>query len=123
MGGQRSERRKWIHCFENVTSIIFLAAVSEYDQVLYESENDVRRNAAPILGRGSQTSSLPLQNRLTESLALFTTILSYSWFQESSIILFLNKTDLLEEKIAHSHLATYFPAYSGKSHGHPPVRP
>lgn len=42
VGGQRSERRKWIHCFENVTSIIFLAAVSEYDQVLYESENDVR---------------------------------------------------------------------------------
>ncbi len=41
VGGQRSERRKWIHCFENVTSIIFLAALSEYDQVLYESENDV----------------------------------------------------------------------------------
>lgn len=42
VGGQRSERRKWIHCFDNVTSIIFLAAVSEYDQVLYESKNDVR---------------------------------------------------------------------------------
>jgi len=42
VGGQRSERKKWIHCFENVTSIIFLAALSEYDQVLYESENDVR---------------------------------------------------------------------------------
>lgn len=41
VGGQRSERRKWIHCFENVTSIIFLAALSEYDQVLYESEKDV----------------------------------------------------------------------------------
>lgn len=44
VGGQRSERKKWIHCFENVTSIIFLAALSEYDQVLYESENDVRSN-------------------------------------------------------------------------------
>lgn len=42
VGGQRSERKKWIHCFENVTSIIFLAALNEYDQVLYESENDVR---------------------------------------------------------------------------------
>ncbi|XP_029371628.1 guanine nucleotide-binding protein subunit alpha-14-like [Echeneis naucrates] len=92
VGGQRSERKKWIHCFENVTSIIFLAALSEYDQVLYESEND---------------------NRLKESLALFKTILSYSWFQESSIILFLNKTDLLEDKILYSHLATYFPAYNG----------
>ncbi|XP_056287931.1 guanine nucleotide-binding protein subunit alpha-14-like [Pseudoliparis swirei] len=92
VGGQRSERRKWIHCFENVTSIIFLAALSEYDQVLYESESD---------------------NRLRESLALFKTILSYSWFQESSTILFLNKTDLLQEKISRSHLATYFPAFTG----------
>uniref|UniRef100_A0A3Q1FDH8 Guanine nucleotide-binding protein subunit alpha n=1 Tax=Acanthochromis polyacanthus TaxID=80966 RepID=A0A3Q1FDH8_9TELE len=95
VGGQRSERKKWIHCFENVTSIIFLAALSEYDQVLYESEND---------------------NRLNESLALFKTILSYPWFQESSTILFLNKTDLLEEKITQSHLATYFPAYNGPQH-------
>ncbi|XP_031716063.1 guanine nucleotide-binding protein subunit alpha-11-like [Anarrhichthys ocellatus] len=92
VGGQRSERKKWIHCFENVTSIIFLAALSEYDQVLYESEND---------------------NRLRESLALFKTILSYPWFQDSSIILFLNKRDLLEEKIKRSHLATYFPAFTG----------
>lgn len=50
LGGQRSERRKWIHCFDNVTSIIFLAAVSEYDQVLYESENDVRTTAGPCFG-------------------------------------------------------------------------
>lgn len=41
VGGQRSERRKWIHCFENVTSIIFLVALSEYDQILFESENEV----------------------------------------------------------------------------------
>ena len=43
VGGQRSERRKWIHCFENVTSIMFLAALSEYDQVLAESDNEVSR--------------------------------------------------------------------------------
>jgi hypothetical protein len=42
VGGQRSERRKWIHCFENVTSIMFLAALSEYDQVLVESDNEVK---------------------------------------------------------------------------------
>ncbi|XP_035207371.1 guanine nucleotide-binding protein subunit alpha-11-like [Stegodyphus dumicola] len=40
VGGQRSERRKWIHCFENVTSIIFLVALSEYDQILFESDNE-----------------------------------------------------------------------------------
>ena len=42
VGGQRSERRKWIHCFENVTSIMFLVALSEYDQVLVESDNEVQ---------------------------------------------------------------------------------
>ena len=44
VGGQRSERRKWIHCFENVTSIMFLVALSEYDQVLVESDNEVGQN-------------------------------------------------------------------------------
>ncbi|CAI5667237.1 guanine nucleotide-binding protein G(q) subunit alpha [Oreochromis niloticus] len=92
VGGQRSERRKWIHCFENVTSIMFLVALSEYDQVLAESSNE---------------------NRMEESMALFKTIISYKWFEESSIILFLNKIDLLEEKIMYSHLVDYFPEYDG----------
>ena len=39
VGGQRSERKKWIHCFESVTSIIFCTALSEYDQVLLEEKN------------------------------------------------------------------------------------
>lgn len=46
VGGQRSERRKWIHCFENVTSIIFLVALSEYDQILFESDNEVSNRIA-----------------------------------------------------------------------------
>ena len=41
VGGQRSERKKWIHCFENVTSIIFCVALSEYDQVLLEENSQV----------------------------------------------------------------------------------
>lgn len=49
VGGQRSERRKWIHCFENVTSIIFLVALSEYDQILFESENEVSCYLGKIL--------------------------------------------------------------------------
>ncbi|XP_066460242.1 guanine nucleotide-binding protein subunit alpha-14 [Eleutherodactylus coqui] len=92
VGGQRSERRKWIHCFEKVTSIIFLVALSEYDQVLAECDNE---------------------NRMEESKALFRTIISYPWFQYSSVILFLNKTDLLEEKILFSHLIDYFPEFPG----------
>jgi len=42
VGGQRSERKKWIHCFENVMSIIFCVALSEYDQVLLEESSQVR---------------------------------------------------------------------------------
>ncbi|XP_048783743.1 guanine nucleotide-binding protein subunit alpha-11 isoform X2 [Lagopus muta] len=94
VGGQRSERRKWIHCFENVTSIMFLVALSEYDQVLVESDNE---------------------NRMEESKALFRTIITYPWFQNSSVILFLNKKDLLEDKILYSHLVDYFPEFDGKT--------
>ena len=48
VGGQRSERKKWIHCFENVTSIIFCVALSEYDQVLLEEANQVRHEPQSI---------------------------------------------------------------------------
>lgn len=61
------------------------------------------------------TDCICFQNRMEESKALFKTIITYPWFQNSSIILFLNKKDLLEEKILHSHLVDYFPEYDGKS--------
>lgn len=43
VGGQRSERKKWIHCFEGVTAIIFCVALSAYDLVLAEDEEMVGR--------------------------------------------------------------------------------
>lgn len=52
---------------------------------------------------------------MEESKALFKTIITYPWFQHSSVILFLNKKDLLEEKIMYSHLVDYFPEYDGTS--------
>jgi len=42
VGGQRSERKKWIHCFEGVTAIIFIVAMSEYDLMLAEDQNTVK---------------------------------------------------------------------------------
>lgn len=42
VGGQRNERKKWIHCFESVTAVIFVVAVSEYDQVLFEDQTTNR---------------------------------------------------------------------------------
>ena len=55
VGGQRSERKKWIHCFEGVTAIIFCVALSAYDLVLAEDEEMVRgREAAgEVWGRGA----------------------------------------------------------------------
>ncbi|KAI9739147.1 MAG: Guanine nucleotide-binding protein alpha-2 subunit [Cirrosporium novae-zelandiae] len=92
VGGQRSERKKWIHCFENVTSIIFCVALSEYDQVLLEESS---------------------QNRMMESLVLFDSVVNSRWFMRTSIILFLNKVDLFRQKLERSPLAKYFPDYSG----------
>lgn len=42
VGGQRSERKKWIHCFENVNCLLFLVAISGYDQCLVEDKDGVR---------------------------------------------------------------------------------
>lgn len=92
VGGQRSERKKWIHCFENVTAILFLVAISEYDQSLYEDESI---------------------NRMQESLALFDSICNSRWFVRTSIILFLNKIDLFKQKIQNSPIRDYFPDYTG----------
>lgn len=54
---------------------------------------------------------------MEESKALFRTIITYPWFQNSSVILFLNKKDLLEDKILHSHLVDYFPEFDGEQGG------
>ena len=60
VGGQRSERKKWIHCFENVTSIIFCVALSEYDQVLLEESNQVcyssDRSKSTLLTSGAESN-------------------------------------------------------------------
>jgi len=91
VGGQRSERKKWIHCFEDVTAIIFCVAMSEYDQVLHEDETT---------------------NRMQESLKLFDSICNNKWFGDTSIILFLNKKDLFEDKIKRSPLTICFQEYT-----------
>ncbi|CAO3666739.1 unnamed protein product [Umbelopsis vinacea] len=92
VGGQRSERKKWIHCFESVTSIIFCVALSEYDQELLEASG---------------------QNRMLESLVLFESVINSRWFLRSSIIFFLNKVDVFKVKIARVPLEKYFTDYAG----------
>lgn len=92
VGGQRSERRKWIHCFDQVTAVMFCVALSEYDQSLREDGH---------------------QNRMKESLLLFDEVCNSVWFKHTSFILFLNKTDLFKDKIARVDLTSCFPNYTG----------
>ena len=92
VGGQRGERRKWIHCFENVTAVMFIASLSEYDQVLAEDRT---------------------RNRLNESLDLFEGIINLPWFEHTPIILFLNKNDIFTDKIKSIDLGIFHPQYVG----------
>ena len=97
VGGQRSERKKWLHCFDDVNAIIFVAALSAYDLVLREKKG---------------------VNRMAESMRLFESICNNKWFVDTSIILFLNKKDLLMEKISKSPLSICFPKYPGQNNYH-----
>ncbi|XP_041364674.1 guanine nucleotide-binding protein subunit alpha-12-like [Gigantopelta aegis] len=95
VGGQRSQRQKWFQCFEGITSILFLASSSEFDQVLMEDRKT---------------------NRLCESCNIFETIINNKSFSNVSIILFLNKMDLLEEKVKRVSIKDYMPDFTGDPH-------
>ncbi|KAG5950086.1 G-Protein alpha subunit [Claviceps sorghi] len=93
VGGQRSERKKWIHCFENVHCLLFLVAISGYDQCLVEDKDG---------------------NQMNEALMLWESIANSHWFNKSAMILFLNKMDLFREKLPKSPISKYgFTDYHG----------
>ncbi|GAO15188.1 uncharacterized protein UV8b_04647 [Ustilaginoidea virens] len=93
VGGQRSERKKWIHCFENVHCLLFLVAISGYDQCLVEDKDG---------------------NQMNEALMLWESIANSHWFTKSAMILFLNKMDLFKEKLPRSPISKYgFTDYHG----------
>ncbi|XP_061085372.1 guanine nucleotide binding protein (G protein) alpha v1 isoform X2 [Conger conger] len=94
VGGQRTERRKWIGCFEEVRAVLFVVSLSGYDMTLVED---------------------PSMNRLQESLKLFSSICNNIFFRSTSMILFMNKIDLFQEKILRSgrHLRLYLPNFRG----------
>uniref|UniRef100_A0A7S1BWI0 Uncharacterized protein n=2 Tax=Corethron hystrix TaxID=216773 RepID=A0A7S1BWI0_9STRA len=78
VGGQRTERKKWMPFFDDVDGVIFVGALSEYDQMLAEAKST---------------------NRMSETLGLFRTIANTPAFKKTPVMLFLNKVDLFEEKI------------------------
>mmetsp|Transcript_8861 Transcript_8861/g.22286 ORF Transcript_8861/g.22286 Transcript_8861/m.22286 type:complete len:349 (-) Transcript_8861:92-1138(-) len=92
VGGQRGERRKWAHCFQDVNCVLYCMSLSEYDQTLMEDES---------------------VNCMSESLTIFTEVVNCSWLKKSTIVLFLNKKDLLVVKLPNSPLGNYFPEFTG----------
>ncbi|WVN90178.1 uncharacterized protein L203_105414 [Cryptococcus depauperatus CBS 7841] len=93
VGGQRSERRKWASCFENVTAILFLVALSDYNSCLIEDRES---------------------NGMQEALTLFSSICNSQWFTKSSIV------DLLQQKIQDpdQQLHQHFPDFEGKPYSY-----
>ena len=100
VGGQRSERRKWLHCFDDVKAVLFVASLNEYNMTLIEDGTT---------------------NRMEESLNLFQAICYNKFFDTASMILFLNKVDLFTEKINNTtqHLQLFLPKYTGPDHDVP----
>lgn len=92
VGGQRSERRKWIHCFQGVEAVIFIVASSEYDQTLREDDS---------------------HNRLEESMNLFSEISNSHWFRNTTFLLFLNKQDIFKTKFENGDYRSHFPNFEG----------
>ncbi len=92
VGGQRTQRQKWHQCFSDVTAILFLASSSEYDEYLRED---------------CQT------NRLEESCKVFETLVNYKYLEQVEFILFLNKHDILKEKIYNVNIKNYCHDFNG----------
>jgi len=96
VGGQRSERKKWLSCFSDVSAVIYLVALNEYDMLMEEDDTT---------------------NRMEESLKLFQKLSGSQWLKEVSFILFLNKSDLFEEKIQTRPLTSFFEDYEESAKG------
>eukprot|EP00800_Vazella_pourtalesii_P014141 TRINITY_DN3511_c0_g3_i2.p1 TRINITY_DN3511_c0_g3~~TRINITY_DN3511_c0_g3_i2.p1 ORF type:complete len:160 (+),score=41.89 TRINITY_DN3511_c0_g3_i2:405-884(+) len=92
VGGQKTERKKWIHCFEDVKAVMFIVALSDYDLTLREDDET---------------------NRMLDSMDLFDSICNNQYFRNTSTMLFLNKQDRFMEKLQESRLNKCFPDYTG----------
>lgn len=86
VGGQKSERRKWIHCFQDVTSILFLVSLSGYDQCLVEDKDAVRHYIRVIM----LILLTRLQNQMQDAMTIWDSICHSQWFKSTSIVRWLD---------------------------------
>lgn len=96
VGGQKSERKKWLAHFDIVDAIIFVVGLDQYDQVMMEDGVE--------------------GNRLIDSITLFEEICTSPWFRDSSFLLFLNKSDVFRNKIRQVPITVCFENYKGDPH-------
>ncbi|CAA7269764.1 unnamed protein product [Cyclocybe aegerita] len=91
VGGSRTMRHAWLPYFDNVQAIIFLAPVSCFDERLTEDSKI---------------------NRLEDSFLLWRTVCGSKLLQKTTMIMFLNKCDLLKKKLKSGvQVKTYLPSY------------
>ena len=116
VGGQRSERKKWIHHFDNVDCVLFVVALSEYDQVPFFLFTffvsclficTYPFQPFQVLNEDRKT------NRMHDSLELFEKIVNNAFFAEKPFIVFFNKKDLFEDKVKTKSIRVAFPRYQG----------
>ena len=89
VSGSRAERRKWQYPAEDVQCLIFVASLAEYDVHLNDDSG------------------------IRESLAVFGSLLNHAkWFKNSTIVLLLNKTDVLREKIKETPIQDFWPEFN-----------
>lgn len=101
VGGARNQRHAWAPYFQDVNAIIFLAPISAFDQVLTED---------------------PRVNRLEDSLLLWRGLVSNKLLEGVPIVLFLNKCDLLREKLeAGVQLKNYLVTYGDRPNNYESV--
>lgn len=101
VGGARGQRHAWVPYFDDATAIIFLAPISAFDQQL---EEDTRTN------------------RIEDSLQLFTNICSSQLLKKASLILLLNKVDLLQKKLQNGRkVKKYIPSYGNRKNAYEEV--
>jgi len=112
ISGQRTQRRKWIHCFDNISTVIFCASLAEYDMTCPVREEEEDETEGEEKTGAEEFPQGAVLDRMEESLALFERTINASWWaSNSSFVLLLNKSDVFEKKLQNTPLSSCFRDY------------
>eukprot|EP00467_Chlorarachnion_reptans_P015811 CAMPEP_0114487932 /NCGR_PEP_ID=MMETSP0109-20121206/1044_1 /TAXON_ID=29199 /ORGANISM="Chlorarachnion reptans, Strain CCCM449" /LENGTH=377 /DNA_ID=CAMNT_0001664259 /DNA_START=6 /DNA_END=1139 /DNA_ORIENTATION=- len=102
VGGQRNERKKWVHHFRTCKALLFIVSLNDYTKVLEESKTT---------------------NSMLEAIELFDQVSNSRWFTKTPIVLLLNKDDLFREKLKRIPITECeaFRSFEGDANSYPNV--